>query len=83
MLWEEVGKDQGRGGVPGSGEGGAEETWKGLHLLPTVSSRFYQILILITSAIFKKKKKNIMNTRSFNTPCVYFHSAQLSKQAFR
>ena len=58
MLWEEVGKDQGRGGVPGSGEGGAEETWKGLHLLPTVSSRFYQILILITSAIFKKKKNN-------------------------
>ena len=82
MLWEEVGKDLGRGGVPGSGEGGAEETWKGLHLLPTVSSRFYQILTLITSAIFFFKK-TIMNTRSFNTPCVYFHSAQLSKQAFR
>ena len=56
MLWEEVGKDLGRGGVPGSGEGGAEETWKGLHLLPTVSSRFYQILTLITSAIFFLKK---------------------------
>lgn len=55
------------------GEGGAAETCKGLHLLPLFSSRFYQILSLITSAIFNSEKRN--NTCSFNTPmCVFSFS---------
>ena len=40
------------------GEGGAAETCKGLHLLPLFSSRFYQILSLITSAMFNSEKRN-------------------------
>lgn len=76
----------GPGAVPeakeacGLGEGGAAEACKGLHLLPLFSSRFDQILSLITSAIFNSEKRNIMNTRSFNTPMCVFHSAQLSKR---